>query len=179
MKLRPRLHSRPSAGLSSPTFLAQGLQSAIYNNLNLSLVEPFASLDGVVGKYFHYDAGFRQELVWTNNQDVINPPNSFDKLAALTLPKATIVFVPPDHPYSASVAFSYGEAFHTEDPRIGTGTAMSALLAPSWAYQLRVSKIVRQFQFNVTLKQVAIPRNWPRLIPIRACRRTSVLPATA
>jgi len=108
------------------------------NNLTLSFVEPFISLDGAFAKYFHYDAGFRQELIQIDNQDFINPQNSFDKLATLTLPKATFTFAPPDGPFLPLVAFSYGEAFHTEDPRIGTGTTMPSLLAPSWAYQLRV-----------------------------------------
>jgi hypothetical protein len=124
------------------------------NNLTLSFVEPFVSLDGAFAKYLHYDVGFRQELVWMNNRDFINPQNSFHKLATLILPKATVSFLPPDNPLLPLVVFSYGEAFHTEDPRIGTGTAMPSLLAPSWAYQLRVSKTVKQFQFNVTLKQV-------------------------
>jgi hypothetical protein len=135
------------------------------NNLTLSFVEPFVSIDGAFAKYFHYDAGFRQELVWMNNQDLINPANSFDKLAALILPKATIAFVPADNPYVPSVAFSYGEAFHTEDPRIGTGTAMPALLAPSWAYQLRISKTIKQFQFNVTLKQVRNSQELAKIDP--------------
>ena len=135
------------------------------NNLTLSFVEPFVSIDGAVTKYFHYDAGFRQELVWMNNQDLTNPPNSFDKLAALTLPKATIAFVSVGNPYIPNVAFSYAEAFHTEDPRIGTGTAMPSLLAPSRAYQLRVSKMIKQFQFNVTLKQVRNSQELARIDP--------------
>jgi hypothetical protein len=124
------------------------------NNLTLSFLEPFVSLDGTLSKYFHYDAGVRQEFVWMDNQDLINPQNSFDKLATLTLPKATMTFLPPDQNYLPIVAFSYGEAFHTEDPRIGTGSATPSLLAPSRAYQLRISKIVEQFQFNLTLRRV-------------------------
>ena len=135
------------------------------NNLTLSFVEPFVSLDGVFAKYFHYDAGFRQELVWMNNQDLINSQNSFDRLATLTLPKATITFVPPDNPYIPTVAFSYGEAFHTEDPRIGTGTATPSLLAPSWAYQVRISKIIKQFQFNATLKLVRNSQELAKIDP--------------
>jgi hypothetical protein len=130
------------------------IQLVTSNNLTLSFVEPFVSLDGVVAKYFHYDVGFRQEFVWMNNQDLINSQNSFDKLATLTLPKATVAFVPPDSPYLPTVAFSYGEAFHTEDPRIGTGDEVPTLLAPSWAYQLRISKVIKQYQFNITFKQV-------------------------
>ena len=135
------------------------------NNLILSFVEPFVSLDGVVAKYFHYDVGFRQECVWMNNQDLINPQNSFDKLATLTLPKATVTFVPPDRPYLPIVAFSYGEAFHTEDPRIGTGDQIPTLLAPSWAYQLRISKVIKQYQFNITLKQVRNSQELAKIDP--------------
>ena len=127
-------------------------QPVTSNNLTLSFVEPFVSLDGTASKYLHYDVGFRQEEVWMNNQDLFNPLNSFDRLASLTLPKATITFLPPDRPFLPTVAFSYGEAFHTEDPRIGNGTGQPTLLAPSRAYQLRLSKVIKQTQLNLTLR---------------------------
>ncbi|MGA7556876.1 MAG: TonB-dependent receptor, partial [Candidatus Acidiferrales bacterium] len=135
------------------------------NNLTLSFLEPFVSIDGIIAKYLHYDAGFRQELVWMNNQDLIIPPNSFDKLATLTLPKATITFVPSDSSCVPTVAFSYGEAFHTEDPRIGTGDQVPNLLAPSWAYQLRISETIKQYQFNLTLKQVRNSQELAKIDP--------------
>jgi hypothetical protein len=50
------------------------------------------------------------------------------------------------------VAFSYGEAFHTEDPRIGNGTGQPALLAPSQAYQLRLAKVIKQTEVIITLR---------------------------
>ena len=142
-----------------------GFQLVTSNNLTLSFVEPFVSLDGGVTKYFHYDVGFRQEFVRMNNQDFINSQNSFDKLATLTLPKATVTFLPPDSPYLPTVAFSYGEAFHTEDPRIGTGDQIPTLLAPSWAYQLRISKTIKQYQFNITLKQVRNSQELAKIDP--------------
>jgi hypothetical protein len=135
------------------------------NDLTLSFVEPFVALDGTIAKYFHYDVGFRQEFVWMNNQDLINSQNSFDKLATLTLPKATVTFVAPDSSYLPTVAFSYGEAFHTEDPRIGTGDQIPSLLAPSWAYQLRISKVIKQYQFNITLKQVRNSQELAKIDP--------------
>jgi len=91
-----------------------------------------------------------------NNQDLINPQNSFDKLATLTLPKATLTLLPADRWYLPLVSFSYGEAFHTNDPRIGTGTnSLPTLLAPSRAYQLVLSKVIAQTQFYVTLRRVS------------------------
>jgi hypothetical protein len=125
------------------------------NNLTLSFVEPFVALDGPLGKYFHYNLGVRQEEVWMDNQDLINPQSSFNKLSALTLPKGTLNVLPPDRWYLPTVAFSYGEAFHTNDPRVGTGTGVPTLLAPSRACQLVVSKMIKQTQFYITLRRVS------------------------
>jgi hypothetical protein len=140
-------------------------QPVTSNNLTLSFVEPFVSLDGSIGKHFHYDLGVRQEQVWMDNQDVINPQNSFNKLATLTLPKGTLTLLPPDRWYLSTVAFSYGEAFHTEDPRIGTGTGQPTLLSPSRAYQLAFSKVVKQTQLYVTLRRVSNSQELAKIDP--------------
>jgi Carboxypeptidase regulatory-like domain len=140
-------------------------QPVTSNNLTLSFVEPFISFDGTVSRYLHFNLGFRQEEVWMDNQDLINPQNSFDKLASLTLPKGTITFLPPDKTYLPQVAFSYGEAFHTEDPRIGNGTGVPSLLAPSRAYQLVLSKVIKQTQFYVTLKRVSNSQELAKIDP--------------
>ena len=130
-------------------------QPVTSNNLTLSFAEPFVSLDGRIGKYFHYDVGVRQEQVWMDNQDIINPRNSFNKLATLTLPKGTLTLLPPNRWHLPTVAFSYGDAFHTEDSRIGTGTGQPTLLSPSRAYQLVFSKLIKQTQLYVTLRRVS------------------------
>ena len=140
----------------------QGIfQPATSNNLTLSFVEPFVSLDGPLTRYFHYDVGFRQEEVRMNNQDLINPANSFNKLATLTLPKGTFTILPPEGRHFPQVAFSYGEAFHTNDPRIGIGTGNGSsageptLVATSRAYQFVASQTVKQIQFYLTLRRVS------------------------
>jgi len=69
--------------------------------------------------------------------------------------KGPLTLLPPDHWYLPTVAFSYGEAFHTEDPRIGPGTTQPALLSPSRAYHLVLSKVVKQTQLYVTLRRVS------------------------
>ncbi len=140
-------------------------QNVTSNNLTLSFVEPYAALDGAVTKYFHYDLGIRREEVWINNQDLINPQNSFDKLAGLTLPKATLTILPPESAFLPAVALSYGEAFHTEDPRIGTGTGQPTLLAPSRAYQLVASKSVKKTELKLTLKHVTNSQELAKIDP--------------
>jgi hypothetical protein len=140
-------------------------QPVTSNNLTLSFVEPFVSVDGPVGKYFHYNLGVRQEEVWMDNQDLIDPQNSFNRLATLTLPKGTFTVLPPDRWYLPTAAFSYGEAFHTEDPRIGNGAGRPTLLAPSRAYQLVLSKVIKQTQFYVTLRRVSNSQELAKIDP--------------
>ena len=130
-------------------------QPVTSNNLTLSFLEPFVSVDGTASHYLHFNLGFRQAEVWMNNQDLIAPQNSFNKRATLTLPKGTLTILPPDRWYLPIESFSYGEAFHTNDPRIGNGTDLPTLIAPSRAYQLVVSKIIKQTQFYVTLRRVS------------------------
>ena len=122
-------------------------------------------MDGTLGRYLHYDAGIRREEVWINNQDKIDPQNSFDKLAGLTLPKATLTILPPESTFLPTVAFSYGEAFHTEDPRIGTGTGEPTLLAPSRAYQLVFDKTIKKTELKIILKHVTNSQELAKIDP--------------
>src|SRR5271157_2675244 len=140
-------------------------QPVTSNNLTLSFVEPFISVDGPLGRHFHYNLGVRQEEVWMDNQDLIHPQNSFNKLATLTLPKGTFTVLPPDRWYLPIVAFSYGMGFHTEDPRIGNGTGIPNLLAPSHAYQLVISKVLKQTQFYVTLRRISNSQELAKIDP--------------
>src|SRR5207245_10911232 len=113
--------------------------------------EPCASLDGAVGKHIHYDLGVRREEVSLDSADKIDPTNSFTKLAGLTLPKATFPVLPPDGTPLPPLAFSYGEAFHTNDPRIGVGTQRGTVIAPSRAFQVILRKEVNETDFWLTL----------------------------
>jgi hypothetical protein len=138
------------------------------NNLTLSFVEPYIALDGAISKYFHYDVGLRREEVWIDNQDVLAPQNSFDQLAAVSLPKATLTFLPPASAstFLPTIALSYGEAFHTEDPRIGTtNTADPTLLAPSHAYQLVIDKPIAKFDFKITLRHTTNSQELAKIDP--------------
>jgi hypothetical protein len=135
------------------------------NNLTLSFVEPFFSIDGALGTLLHYDVGVRQEAVWMNNQDLLDPQKSFDKLAPITLPKGTLTFLPGDRNFLPSVSLSYGEAFHTEDPRIGNGTAAPGLLASSHAYQLQLTKSVKKTRFEVALRRVSNSQELAKIDP--------------
>lgn len=86
-------------------------------------------------------------------------------MSNLSLPKGTITIHPQGEKYSPTNAFSYGEAFHTEDPRIGTGTTAGTLLAVSAAYQLVLTKEVEKTQFDLTLKHVSNSQELAKIDP--------------
>ena len=140
-------------------------QPVTSNNLTLSFAEPFISLDGELSKHFHFDLGVRREEVNLDNVDRISPANSFSRLAGLTLPKATFTVLPPDGTPLPSLAFSYGEAFHTNDPRIGTGTTPGTVMVPSRAYQLVLRKEVNDTDFKVTLARVTNAQELAKIDP--------------
>lgn len=135
------------------------------NNLTISFAEPFILIGGLLGTHLHYDLGIREEAVWMDNEDLLDRQNSFNKLAFLSLPKANLSFLPGNRSWAPSVAFSYGEAFHTEDPRMGNGTAIPNLLAPSRAYQLLFTKDVKQTRLSVALHRVSNSQELAKIDP--------------
>jgi hypothetical protein len=135
------------------------------NDLTLNFAEPFVSLDGELTRYFHYDLGVRQSEINMDNLDKINVRNSFNKTQGITLPKATLTLLPPDQKYLPTVAFSFGEAYHTNDPRIGNGDARPTVIVPSRAYQLVVSKNIKRTDFKVTLARVLNSQELAKIDP--------------
>jgi hypothetical protein len=135
------------------------------NNLTLSFVEPYASFDGALTKYFHYDVGVRREEVWMNNEDNLNPLNSFDKLTGVTLPKGTLTISPPESIPLPIVAFGYGEGFHTDDPRIGTGSAVPTLIALSRMYQLVLYKTIKKTELRIILRHATNSQELAKIDP--------------
>jgi Carboxypeptidase regulatory-like domain len=135
------------------------------NDLTLGFVEPFFSLDGNLSRYLHYDLGVRREEVNLDNLDRLNPRNSFSKLAGLTLPKGTLTLLPPHSRLLPRAAFSFGEAFHTNDPRIGSGSVAPTVLVPSRAMQLVFSKPIARAEFRVTLARVSNSQELAKIDP--------------
>ena len=125
------------------------------NNLTLGSATPYASLDGALTRYFHYDIGVRREEVFLDNEDKIVPTNSFDTRQSLTLPKSTFSILPPSDLFLPRLSFSFGESFHTNDPRTGTtGTSPGTILAPAHASQLVIQKDLCRTDLRITLARV-------------------------
>ncbi len=132
-------------------------QPVTSNDLTLGFVTPFVSVDGTLSRFLHYDLGVRREEVFVDNTDKMVPTNSFTQLAGLTLPKGTLTLL-PHQKFLPKVAFSAGEAFHTNDPRIGVSPGVDAkptIVSRSRSTQLVVSKEIARTDFSVTLARVS------------------------
>jgi hypothetical protein len=134
-------------------------QSVTSNNLTLGFATPFFAIDGALSHYFHYDLGIRREEVFFDNVDKLFPTDSFNALAGITMPKGTLTVLPPHQKFLPRVAFSFGEAFHTNDPRIGilgqSSPATPTVIVPSHGLQLVISKEIAHTDFSATLARVS------------------------
>src|SRR5262249_5479299 len=74
-------------------------------------------------------------------------------------------FLPPDRKYLPTVAFSLGEAYHTNDPRIGTGDLRPTVIVASRTYQLVVKKDIKSTDFKVTLAKVLNSQELAKIDP--------------
>lgn len=141
-------------------------QPVTSNDLTLGFATPYASLDGGLTRYFHYDIGVRQEEVFFDNVDKIVSANSFDTQQGLTLPKGTLTILPPTNVLLPQISFSFGEGFHTNDPRIGTiGASPGTILVPSHASQLVLRKTIYQTDVRVTLARVTDAQELAKIDP--------------
>jgi len=141
------------------------LQPVTNNNLTLNFYSPFASVDGTVLRFLHYNLGYRRDEVSFDNQDLYRPDLSFSRHASVNSPKGTLTLLPPPSlSYLPTVSLSYGQSFHANDPRIGT-TAIEGgtIISKARSYQLVVSKTVARTEFRVTLEHVTTAQQLARI----------------
>jgi hypothetical protein len=135
------------------------------NNVTVSSVTPYAAGSGAFTHYFRYYAGWRLDQIDINNQDLIDSGNSFQKWVGVNSPKATVSFIPKESWLLPLVSASFGQAFFTEDPRIGTGTVAGTPVATAHSYQLVASKMVAQTDVKVTLGHVTTSQELGKIDP--------------
>jgi hypothetical protein len=143
-----------------PTF-----QKVTANNITLNLVTPFVAIDGDLFPWMHYNLGWRRDQIDVDNQDLLTPANSFQHWAGINSPKATLALLPPEKLWLPTVAVSFGQAFFTNDPRIGTGTAPGSLVSVAHSYQMVVSKRILGTDFRVTLAHVTQEASLAKIDP--------------
>jgi len=135
------------------------------NNLTISDLSPYLALQGALARYLRYYFGWRRDEIAINNDDLLVPVHSFQAWAGVNNPKATVSFLPKDHSWLPIVSLSAGEAFFTNDPRIGTGTTQGTLVSRSHSYQLVASKTLAATEFRLTLAHTTTEASLAKIDP--------------
>ncbi len=130
------------------------------NNVTIASASPYIAVEGALTKYLRYYLGWRRDEISIDNQDLVTPANSSNRVIGFNSPKATLTFFPAASPWLPEVAFSFGKSFFTEDPRTGSATGQDTVTGAPAAvdpvesarsYQLVATKRVRQTELKVTL----------------------------
>lgn len=169
----PRRDDLDQYGFSNPSTPAYygPLTPVDGNNITIGLLTPFIAAEGTLAHYFRYYLGGRRDEIDFNNDDLLHPENSFQKWVGVNSPKATVSFLPKESWYVPLVAVSFGQAFFTEDPRIGLGTAAATpatsgtLVATSHSYQIVASKNIHKTDVKLTLGHVTSSAELAKIDP--------------
>ncbi len=124
------------------------------NNVTIGSVTPYLAAEGGLARYFRYYLGWRRDEIDFDNQDLLHSQNSFHKWLGVNSPKATVSFLPKESWYVPLLSLSFGQAFFTEDPRIGAGNAPGTPVATSHSYQLVASQTIHHTDILFTLGHV-------------------------
>jgi hypothetical protein len=135
------------------------------NNVTITSLTPYAAAEGNLARHFRYYLGWRRDEIDVDNDDLLHPSNSFQNWVGVNSPKATISFLPKESWYLPLLSLSFGQAFFTEDPRIGTGTAPGTPVATAHSYQLVASKTVHTTDFKLTLGHVTSSAELAKIDP--------------
>ncbi len=135
------------------------------NNVTINSIAPYAAGSGAVTRYFRYYAGWRRDQINIDNEDLIDTGNSFQKWVGVNSPKATVSFLPEQTWWMPLLSVSFGQAFFTEDPRIGTGTVAGSPVATAHSYQLVASKTVASTDLKLTLGHVTTSQELGKIDP--------------
>ncbi len=150
---------------STNPFFYGPFQKVTANNVTLADAAPYISLDGSFLKHIHYDLGWRRDEIQFDDTDLLHATNSYSTLVGFSSPKATVSFLAVDHPALPTIAFSFGEAFYTNDPRIGTGVERGTPISREHAYQLVIRKMIAGTDFRVTLAHVTTEASLAKIDP--------------
>ena len=138
---------------NAPTYYGP-FTSVDANNVTIGSLTPYIAAEGAVAQYLRYYVGWRYDQIGFFNDDLLRTQNSFRKRVGVNSPKAALSFLPKDSWYVPLLSLSFGQAFFTADPRIGTGTTAGTPVATSHSYQFVASKSIHKTDVRVTLGHV-------------------------
>ena len=149
---------------SHPTFYGPA-EFVDGNNITIGSVTPYIAAEGALAHYFRYYLGWRRDEIDFTNDDLVIPQNSFHTWVGVNSPKATVSFIPKESWWAPRASLSFGQAFFTEDPRIGTGNTAGTPVATSHSYQLVTSKTIHKTDVRLTLGHVTSSAELAKLDP--------------
>jgi hypothetical protein len=135
------------------------------NNVTIGSVTPYIAAEGGLSPYCRYYIGWRRDEINFDNDNLLRSQNSFQKWVGLNSPKATVSFLPKQSWYVPLFSLSFGQAFFTEDPRIGTGTTLGTPVATSHSYQLVTSRTIHKTDLRLTLGHVTSSAELAKIDP--------------
>jgi Carboxypeptidase regulatory-like domain len=135
------------------------------NNLTISPFTLYVAAKGALGSHLRYYLGWRRDEINFNNEDLLHPDNSFQRWVGVNSPKATVSFLPKESWFLPLVSLSFGQAFYTNDPRIGTGNVPPTPVNTAHSYQLVASKTLYKTDIRFTLGHVTTSQTLGQLDP--------------
>jgi hypothetical protein len=135
------------------------------SNVTITPITPYAAVQGALGSRIRYYAGWRRDQIDFDNQDLVQPQNSFHEWIGVNSPKATVSIIPGSARWAPLISASAGESFFTEDPRIGTGTARGTPVSRAHSYQLVASKAIAHTDLKLTLGHVTTAEQLAKIDP--------------
>jgi hypothetical protein len=132
------------------------------NDLTIASVSPFAAVTGRVLPELEVYLGLRRDQIRFDNRDFMQAANSFDAWPGVTSPKINVTLGRIDSRMWPQVSLSWAEAFHANDPRIGTGAGIGNgtgsgrgdLIIAAREYQMFATKLVGGNEIRVTLAHI-------------------------
>jgi hypothetical protein len=140
-------------------------QPVTRNDFMISDLAPYASVAGSISRFLTYSAGARYDALSFSNKDRLTPADSYETGAGLTSPRGTLSFRVPSRSHFPVLTFSSGEAFHTNDPRIGLGTTHGTPIATSHANQFVATESVLGARFRLSLVRVSNSQELAKIDP--------------
>ena len=135
------------------------------SDFTISGLAPYASVHGSISRFFVYSAGVRHDALSFSTHDRLTPADSYETHTGLTSPRGTLSFRVPGSPHFPELAFSSGEAFHTNDPRIGLGTSRGTPTEVSHANQFVATESVLGTQLRLSLVRVSNSQELAKIDP--------------
>lgn len=125
------------------------------NNVTITTAAPWLAISGAPVRYVRVYLGVRRDELRFDNLDRLVPANSFRHWPGVTSPKASVTFGNRDSRFP-QLSFSFGKAFHANDPRIGTGSGsgQTELIIQAREFQAVATRTVAATELRLVLSKV-------------------------